>query len=152
MNTKEIEFMLEALEEARKAMDEDEVPVGAVVVIDEQIVARAHNQMEQNNDATAHAEILALQIASAKYGRRLNQATIFTTLEPCPMCAGAIILARIKKLVYGADDPKAGAAGSVINLFQPGLFNHNVEVKGGLLEKECGILISEFFQSKRIKK
>jgi tRNA(adenine34) deaminase len=143
-------MMREALQLAEKAYKQNEVPVGALIVLEGRIIARAFNQKEKLQDPTAHAEILAIQEACRYLNSwHLDNATIYVTLEPCPMCAYAIIQARIKNLVFGTGDPKAGAAGSVVNLFQKKLFNHDVEVIGGILEKECGALLKKFFQNKR---
>ncbi|WP_073257624.1 tRNA adenosine(34) deaminase TadA [Caldanaerovirga acetigignens] len=143
-------FMGEALKEARKAFDIDEVPVGAVIVKDGSIIARAYNTREMSQDATAHAEILAIKKACEAMGSwRLIGCTLYVTLEPCPMCAGAIILARLDRVVFGAWDPKAGAAGSVVNLFEVERFNHHPEVISGVLAEECGALLKEFFRQKR---
>lgn len=142
--------MGEALKEARKAFDIDEVPVGAVIVKDGSIIARAYNTREMSQDATAHAEILAIKKACEAMGSwRLIGCTLYVTLEPCPMCAGAIILARLDRVVFGAWDPKAGAAGSVVNLFEVERFNHHPEVISGVLAEECGALLKEFFRQKR---
>lgn len=143
-------FMGEALKEAQKAFDMDEVPVGAVIVKDGSIIARAHNTREMSQDATAHAEILAIRKACEAVGSwRLIGCSLYVTLEPCPMCAGAIILARLDRVVFGAWDPKAGAAGSVVNLFEVERFNHHPEVISGVLAEECGALLKEFFRQKR---
>ncbi|MBM3246676.1 MAG: nucleoside deaminase [Candidatus Omnitrophica bacterium] len=145
-------YMSEALKEARKAFDEDEVPIGAVIVHKGRIVARGHNQVERLKDATAHAEMLALTSAASYLGAKwLSGASIYVTIEPCPMCAGALVLARVKNLYFGAKDPKAGACGSVANIVNHKKLNHRVEVKGGISEKECGLLLKEFFKKKRIK-
>jgi tRNA(adenine34) deaminase len=143
-------FMKRALEEAKLAFDKGEVPVGVVIVKDGEIIARAHNLKETLFDATAHAELLAIRQA-CEYLRnwRLVGCELYTTLEPCPMCAGAIVLARIKKLVYGASDPKTGACGSVINLFQNEQFNHHVEVVAGVLAEESLNLLQPFFKALR---
>jgi tRNA(adenine34) deaminase len=143
-------FMRKALEEAKLAFDKGEVPVGVVIVKDGEIIARAHNLKETLFDATAHAELLAIRQA-CEYLRnwRLVGCELYTTLEPCPMCAGAIVLARIKKLVYGASDPKTGACGSVINLFQNEQFNHHVEVVAGVLAEESLNLLQPFFKDLR---
>ncbi|MCF6097606.1 tRNA adenosine(34) deaminase TadA [Thermovorax subterraneus] len=142
--------MGEALKEAQKAFDMDEVPVGAVIVKDGSIIARAHNTREMSQDATAHAEILAIRKACEAVGSwRLIGCSLYVTLEPCPMCAGAIILARLDRVVFGAWDPKAGAAGSVVNLFEVERFNHHPEVISGVLAEECGALLKEFFRQKR---
>jgi tRNA(adenine34) deaminase len=143
-------FMKEALREAAKAAETDEVPVGAVVVHEGKIIARAHNQREILNDPTAHAEMIALtQAASALEEWRLEGTTLYVTLEPCPMCAGAIVNARIPRLVWGADDPKAGACRSLMNIVQDDRLNHRVECTGGILADECGEILREFFKNKR---
>lgn len=139
-----------ALKEAKKAYKKNEVPVGAVIVKDEKIITRAYNQTIKLNDPTAHAEILALRKAAKKIGNyRLNECKMYVTVEPCPMCAGALIWARIKELIFGVSDPKSGACGSVINLFTDKKFNHRVKVTFGILEEECRNLIQKFFQKKR---
>lgn len=143
-------FMREAITEAIKAAREGEVPIGAVIVFDNQIIARAHNLRETNGDPTAHAEILVLrEAASLKKHWRLPGTTLYTTLEPCPMCAGALVMARTKRLVYGASDPKAGAAGSLMNIVQDPRLNHRLEVTGGVLEEECRELLKDFFRERR---
>lgn len=143
-------FMRVALEEARKAAEEDEVPVGAVGVIGDEIIARAHNRREQLQDPLAHAEIFVIKEASSKLGTwRLTELVIYVTLEPCPMCAGAMVQARVKRLVYGLADPRAGAAGSVMNVLQHESLNHFVEVKGGVLAEESRELLRSFFAKKR---
>jgi len=145
-------FMLEALKEAQRAFDEDETPVGAVLVKDGDILAKAHNQREQLNDPTAHAELIAIKKAATKLSSwRLLDTTVYVTLEPCPMCAGALVLARIKRLVFGAFDPKSGAAGTLMNLLSDERLNHQVEVLGGVLEEESKSLLRNFFQLKRNK-
>jgi len=139
-----------ALSLAKQAYFKEEVPVGALIVSGEEVISQAYNQKEKLHDPTAHAEILALREACARTGSwHLDDATIYVTLEPCPMCAYALIQARVKRLVFGAYDPKAGAAGSVINIFKKKLFNHEVEVIGGVLEEECGELLKKFFQNRR---
>ncbi|NPV27854.1 MAG: tRNA adenosine(34) deaminase TadA [Firmicutes bacterium] len=143
-------YMREALAEAREAYAKGEVPIGAVIVRDGEIIARAHNLKETWQDPTAHAEILVIQQAvKITKGWRLSRATLYATIEPCPMCAGAIVQARIQRLVYGSRDPKAGAAGTLLNLVQFPGFNHQVEVIGGVLEEECGRIMSEFFRRLR---
>jgi len=143
-------FMGEALAEAQVAANLGDVPIGAVVVSDGQIVARAHNRREQLRDPTAHAEIDALrQAARALGGWRLPGCTLYVTLEPCVMCAGALVQARVARLVYGAADPKAGAAGSVVEVLRDARFNHVVEVTGGIREAECRALLQEFFAGLR---
>ena len=144
------EGMRAALREARVSLDADEVPVGCVIVHDGMIVGRGHNQVEALNDATAHAEIVAIGAASnALRSWRLNECTLYVTLEPCAMCSGAIILARLGRLVYGARDPKAGACGSVLDVIHEPRLNHRVEVTAGVLAEECGALLREFFARKR---
>lgn len=139
-----------ALREARASLAADEVPVGCVVVHDGLIVGRGHNQVESLQDATAHAEILAIGAASNALGSwRLNECTLYVTLEPCSMCAGAIVLARLGRLVYGAPDPKAGACGSVLDVVGERRLNHRVEVTRDVLAEECGEVLREFFRMKR---
>jgi tRNA(adenine34) deaminase len=143
-------FMSLALEEARRAADEGDVPIGAVVVYDGEIITSAHNLREGFQDPTAHAEILALREAARKLRVwRLTGATLYVTLEPCAMCAGALILARIDRLVYGADDPKAGACGSLFDIVREPRLNHRVEVLGGVMGQECGLALKEFFENRR---
>ena len=142
--------MAAALEQARLAASIGEVPVGAVVVIDGEIVAARHNERESTIDPTAHAEVLALRDAAAAVGDwRLEGASLVVTLEPCPMCAGAALAARVSRVVFGAYDPKAGAAATLYNLLVDPRFNHNAEVIGGVREDECGALLTEFFSAHR---
>ena len=142
--------MRAALREARESLARDEVPVGCVVVHDGTIVGRGHNQVESLQDATAHAEVLAIGAASNALGSwRLADCTLYVTLEPCAMCAGAIVLARLGRLVYGAADPKAGACGSVLDVIGEKRLNHTVPVTHGVLEAECGELLRQFFLRKR---
>ena len=144
--------MSEALKEARKAAQEDEVPVGCVIVQERKIIARGHNQVECLNDPTAHAEMIAITQATNYLGSKwLNGASIYVTIEPCSMCAGAFVLARIGGLIYGADDPKTGACESVVNVINNKDLNHRIEVKKGILEQECSGLLKEFFKNKRRK-
>lgn len=146
-------FMLEAIKEAKKAESKKESPVGAVVVYDGKIIARAHNLRETKQNTISHAELLAIQKANNRVGSwRLEDCDLYVTLEPCPMCAGAIIQSRIKKLYFGAYDKKAGAAGSKCNLFEEGLFNHNVDVFGGIMEETCSNMLSDFFKRLREEK
>ena len=146
-------FMKMALAEAEKGFKKDEVPVGAVVVADGKVIARAHNLRESLVDPTAHAEILALKKAGRKLGGwRLNEATLYTTLEPCPMCAGAVVHSRIKELIYGADDPKAGACGSIMNVVSSGHLNHRVKVTSGIMKAECSEILRKFFRKLRSRK
>ena len=139
-----------ALDEAEDAADAGEAPVGAVIVRDGEVVARGANAMAASADATAHAELLAIHAASAVLGdARLTGCTLYVTLEPCAMCAGAIVLARLDRVVFGAWDSKAGMAGSVADLLRHPKLNHRPEVQGGVLEKECGELLSKFFRKRR---
>ena len=142
--------MRAALRLAKEAALADEVPVGCVIVHDGMIIARGRNQVEVLEDATAHAEILAIGSASTAMGSwRLSDCTLYVTLEPCAMCAGAIVLARMGRLVYGAADPKAGACGSVLNVIHEPRLNHRAEVTSGVLAEECGRVLREFFLRKR---
>ncbi len=144
------EFMQVALAEARTAAGEGEVPVGAVAVLEGKVVARGHNRTIALNDPTAHAEILALRGAAACLGNyRLNGVDLYVTLEPCAMCAGALVQARIRRLVYGADDPKAGAVCSCARLLEAPFLNHRIEVSFGVLGEACGALLQEFFLERR---
>jgi tRNA(adenine34) deaminase len=148
--TSDEHFMDEALRQARLAYDANEVPVGAVIVHEGTIIACAHNQIELLKDATAHAEILAItQAANALGDWRLDGTTMFVTKEPCPMCAGAIVLSRIKRLVYGVRDDRAGAAGSVFNITAGKGLNHTVEVTAGVKETEAREFLQSFFREKR---
>ncbi len=143
-------FMRAALDEARTAAAHDDVPVGAVVVVSGQIVGRAGNERELRSDPTAHAEVLALKSASQTLGSwRLEGATLYVTLEPCPMCAGAVLLARLERLVYGPQDPRAGAALSLYNIVQDPRLNHRVDVTYGVLEGESRSLLRSFFELQR---
>ena len=143
-------MMLRALAEAARAEKEGEVPVGAVIVRNEQIIASAHNQREQLRDPTAHAEMIAItQAAEAVGGWRLTNCTLYVTLEPCPMCAGAILQARIPRIVYGASDPKAGAVDSLYEMLADSRLNHQSEVVRGVLADQCGGLLTGFFQAQR---
>ena len=146
--------MKEALKEAKKAYDKLEVPVGAVIVKEGKIIARAHNLKETKYDTTKHAEILAIQKASKKLNNwRLIDCDMYVTLEPCSMCAGAIINSRIRKVYIGALDEKTGAAGSVLNFFEDFTFNHNVEVEKGIMQEECETMLKNFFKMlRKIKK
>ncbi|MDQ0273886.1 tRNA adenosine(34) deaminase TadA [Cytobacillus purgationiresistens] len=146
-------YMLEAIAEAKKAEKLEEVPIGAVIVLNGEIIARAHNLRETKQSATAHAELLAIEAACEKLGTwRLEEAVLYVTLEPCPMCSGSIILSRIKRVVYGAKDPKGGCAGTLMNLLEDTRFNHQSEVEPGVLETECGALLSTFFSNIRKRK
>jgi len=146
-------YMLEAIEEAKKAGQINEVPIGAGIVLDGEVIARAHNLRETKQSSIAHAEVLAIDQACQKLGTwRLEDAILYVTLEPCPMCAGAIMLSRVKKVVYGAKDPKGGCAGTFMNILQVERFNHQSEVVTGVLEAECGALLSDFFRNLREEK
>jgi len=143
-------FMAEALKEARIAAEEGEVPVGAVIVHEGRVIARAHNQRETLNDPTAHAEMIALTQASATLGRwRLTDTTVYVTLEPCTMCAGALVLARVGRLVFAAPDPKAGACGSLYDIVTDPRLNHRVAVTEGVLRAEASELLQTFFRERR---
>jgi tRNA(adenine34) deaminase len=144
------QFMRAAFEEARRALGHDDVPVGAVVVVDGEVIASGHNERELRGDPTAHAEIIALRAAAAHVGSwRVLDATLYVTLEPCTMCAGAIVLARLPRVIYGTADPKAGAAGSVIDVLAEPRFNHRPEVEAGVLQAECAGLLVDFFAARR---
>ena len=149
----EEKFMYQALKEAEKAYNKLEVPVGCVIVKDGKIIARAHNLKETKMDTTKHAEILAIQKASKKLKSwRLIDCEMYVTLEPCPMCAGAIIQSRIKKIYYGTNDWKTGAVGSVLNLFDDYTFHHKVEYQDGILQNECENILKDFFKELRKNK
>lgn len=146
------QYMRIALDQAKIAEANGDVPIGAVIVHKDQIIAKAYNQREQLQDPTAHAEIIALtQAASALENWHLNGCTMYVTLEPCCMCAGALVLARIDRLVYGCDDPKAGACKSLYNIVQDKRLNHRVEVTSGVLAEECSKILQTFFACKRQK-
>lgn len=150
MQKEDIQFMELALKEAERAFREDEVPVGAVVVMNGKVVGRGRNRRERLRLVTAHAELEAMQKASRKIAAwRLENCDLYVTLEPCPMCAGAIIQARIRRLVFGAYDPKGGAAGGVVDLLGQKLFNHQVAVVGGILEERCSQNLKRYFTMKR---
>jgi tRNA(adenine34) deaminase len=143
-------FMRLALREAERAMEHDDVPIGAVLVHDGEVLATGRNEREERQDPTAHAEVLALREASGKLGSwRVLDSVLYVTLEPCAMCAGAIVLARVPRVVFGAWDPKAGAAGSVLDVLAEPRLNHRPDVSGGLLADECGALLSSFFARRR---
>ena len=150
MNVTDAAYMRLALEEARRAASQGEVPVGAVVVFGEQIIGRGGNRNIAENDPTAHAEVVALRQAAARLGNyRLAGCTLYVTVEPCAMCAGAAVLARIERLVYGCDDPKAGAIRSLYQIADDPRLNHRVEVTSGVLAEECSALLRTFFAEKR---
>ena len=146
------QFMKLAIEQAKIAEENGDVPIGAVIVYENQIIGKAYNQREQLRDPTAHAEIIALtQAAAARQSWRLNGCTMYVTLEPCPMCAGALVLARMDRLVYGCDDPKTGACGSLYNIVQDERLNHRLEVTSGVLQEQCREQLQEFFAKRRIE-
>src|SRR5487761_1704762 len=145
-----LKFMHMALREARRGMSEGEVPVGAVVVYEGAVIARAHNGPVRRNDPTAHAEVLALRQAARKLGNyRLNGCCLYVTIEPCAMCAGALALARVRELIFGAADPKAGALGSALTVLNHPKLNHQIIVRGGVLEKDCASILRGFFRQRR---
>ena len=147
------EWMRVAIEEAKKAEALSEVPIGAIVVHQGQIIGRGHNLRETTQNATTHAEMIAIQEACKAIGSwRLEETQLYVTLEPCPMCSGAMILSRVKEVYFGAYDPKGGTAGTLMNLLEDERFNHQAEVEGGILEEECGELLSVFFRNLRAKK
>lgn len=153
MKTMDELFMLEAMKQAKKAKLIDEVPIGCVIVKDGCIIARGHNLREKKQISTAHAEIIAIEKACKKLGTwRLEDCDLYVTLEPCPMCSGAILQARIKRVIYGATDPKGGCIESCMNMYEIHGFNHYPEVNSGVLEEECSQLLKEFFKKKRIQK
>ncbi|WP_416656032.1 tRNA adenosine(34) deaminase TadA [Bacillus amyloliquefaciens] len=146
-------YMREAIKEAKKAEAKGEVPIGAVLVLHDEIVARAHNLRETEQRSLAHAEMLAIDEACRELGTwRLEDAVLYVTLEPCPMCAGAVVLSRVDKVVFGAFDPKGGCTGTLMNLLQEERFNHQAEVVSGVLEEECGEMLSAFFRKLRRQK
>jgi len=146
-------FMRVAIEAAKVAEENGDVPIGAVIVYENKIIAKAYNQREQLADPTAHAEIIALTQAAAAIGnRRLDGCTMYVTLEPCCMCAGALVLSKIDRLVYGCDDPKTGACGSLYNIVQDERLNHRLEVTSGVLRNEYHKLLQDFFRKKRLEK
>ena len=146
-------FMLEAIIEAKKAREMAEVPIGAVIVHEGEIIARGHNLRETSQETLSHAELIAIAEANEKIGSwRLEDCTLYVTLEPCPMCAGAIVQSRIKRVVYGAPDPKAGCAGTLFNLLEEPRFNHQTELESGVMQDECASLLTDFFKALRNKK
>ena len=147
-----LHFMKEALIEANIAFEKNEVPIGCVIVRNNEIIARSHNLREQLQTTNSHAEILAIMDANKVVGSwRLEDCTLYTTLEPCVMCAGTIVQARIKNVIFGAYDPKGGCAGTIFNLLQVPEFNHQTEITGGILEEECKLILSTFFKNLRKK-
>ncbi|MFH1845991.1 MAG: tRNA adenosine(34) deaminase TadA [Candidatus Omnitrophota bacterium] len=143
-------YMTQALRQAEKAFDAEEVPVGAVIVYKDQIIARAHNQIKTLKDPTAHAEMIAItQAAAFVQNERLIDCDLYVTIEPCSMCVGAAVLGRVRTIIYGANDPKTGACGSGIDLVNKGPFNHKLKIINGVLEAECRTIIQDFFLDKR---
>jgi tRNA(adenine34) deaminase len=143
-------YMRMAIDQAYIAEENGDVPIGAIIVHENRVIARAHNQRQLLNDPTAHAEMIALTQASEAVGNwRLHGCTIYVTLEPCPMCAGALVLARVDRLVFGTDDPKAGACGSLYNIVQDGRLNHRLEIVSGVLQEDCRYQLQAFFQRRR---
>ncbi|MGM0924739.1 MAG: tRNA adenosine(34) deaminase TadA [Bacillota bacterium] len=150
---KDTVYMELAIKEALKAKAIGEVPIGAVIVHNDEVVGSGYNLRESEQRSIAHAEMIAIDQACATMGTwRLEDATLYVTLEPCPMCAGAIVLSRVKRVVYGAADPKGGCAGTLMNLLDEKRFNHQVEVVKGILEEECGLMLSDFFRDLRKQK
>lgn len=150
---KKEKFMKEAIKQAKKAYDKEEIPVGAVIVKDGKIIARGYNKKEEKKDTTQHAEIIAIQKASRKIGAwRLQDCEMYVTLEPCAMCTGALIQARLKRVYIGTMDSKTGACGSVLNLLEDYKFNHKVEVETNIMQKECEKILKDFFKYLRSKK
>ncbi len=150
---RDVYYMNEAIEEALKAKEKGEVPIGCIIVLNDEIIARGHNLRETEQNALAHAEMIAIEEACWYTNSwRLEEAELYVTLEPCPMCAGGIIMSRIKRVIYGARDPKGGCAGTLMNLLQYERFNHRCEVKSGVLEEKCGQLLTDFFKELREKR
>ncbi len=146
----DLDYMRLALGEAHKALDHDDVPIGAVAVVGDTVVAAAHNERELRSDPTAHAEILALRAAAEHLGRwRLHDVTLYTTVEPCPMCAGALVAARVLRVVYGAADERAGAGYSLYNILQDPRLNHECRLTTGVLAEQCAAVIQDFFRARR---
>lgn len=153
IEAEDVKFMRQALREAQRAFNEQEVPVGAVIIQNGRVMARAHNRPRSLNDPTAHAEILALRRAGRKLGNyRLTDCTLYVTIESCAMCAGAIIQARLRRVVFGARDSKAGADGSVLSVLNHPKLNHHVEVSNGVLADDCVSILRDFFRARRKKK
>ncbi|MFD2923918.1 tRNA adenosine(34) deaminase TadA [Halobacillus naozhouensis] len=150
---KDEHYMQLAIEQAKRARALGEVPIGAVIVYQEEVIASGYNQRETSQLASSHAEIISIEKANEIIGSwRLEKCTLYVTLEPCPMCAGAIVQSRVPRVVYGAPDPKAGCAGTLMNLLQEDRFNHQSDVIGGIMEEECGKLLKDFFRELREKK
>ncbi|MFH1492842.1 MAG: tRNA adenosine(34) deaminase TadA [Candidatus Omnitrophota bacterium] len=145
-------FMHQALREAKKASGHEDVPVGALIVYEDKIISRACNQVELLHDPTAHAEMIALTAATNFFKAKwLKKCSMYVTIEPCSMCAGALVLARIKEVFFGAADPKAGACGSALNIANNSKLNHRIKVKSGILSQDCAALLQEFFRKQRLK-
>ena len=152
MDRRDQKFMAEALKEAEKSASFDEVPVGAIIVKNDRIIARGHNLREKKHDPTAHAEIVAIRKACKKMRSwRLEGCTMYVTIEPCAMCAGTLLWTRIDRIVFGANDPKGGAIGSSFNLFEVKNINHHPKITRGVLDQKCGSLMTSFFRNKRTK-
>lgn len=148
--TEDEKFMALALKEAKKAKKIDEVPIGAVLVLDGKVIAKGYNKRESTNDPTMHAEIVAIRKACKEFNSwRLVNCTLYVTIEPCSMCAGTLLWSRVKRIVYGANDPKGGALGSSYNLFEQPHLNHHPEITGGVLKDRCSKIVSNYFKSKR---
>ncbi len=146
----DLRFMAEAIKQAEEAEKAGEVPIGAVIIKDGEVLAAERNRREELNDATAHAEILLIRQAGEKLGGwRLSECTLYVTLEPCPMCAGALVLARLHRLVFGAPDPKAGAVVSLYDLVRDSRLNHSLKVSGGVMQEQCAALLRDFFRQRR---
>jgi tRNA(adenine34) deaminase len=146
-------YMQLAIEQAKKALEKDEVPIGAIIVHQDEVIASGFNVREKSQETLSHAELIAIQQANKRIGSwRLEDCTLYVTLEPCPMCAGAIVQSRIKRVVYGATDPKAGCAGTLMNLLDQKQFNHQADVTSGVMEQECSELLSNFFKALRERK
>ncbi|MHA6252951.1 tRNA adenosine(34) deaminase TadA [Oceanobacillus sp. CAU 1775] len=153
MQNQDEKYMREAIIEAKKAEQLDEVPIGAVIVYQDEVIARGYNLRETSQETLTHAELIAIKAANKKIGSwRLEDCTLYVTLEPCQMCAGAIVQSRVKRVVYGAADPKAGCAGTLMNLLDDERFNHQAEVTKHVLEAECSSLLTDFFKALREKK
>lgn len=152
-SNKDQQYMRMAVEAAKVAAENGDVPIGVVIVQGERVIGRAYNQRQQLQDPTAHAEIIALtQAAAALENWHLNGCTMYVTLEPCPMCAGALVLSRMDRLVYGCDDPKAGACGSLYDIVRDGRLNHRLQVTAGVLQEECKTQLQDFFKKRRNEK
>ena len=146
-------FMKKAIDQALTAQENGDVPIGCIITFNDRVIAKGYNQREQLIDPTAHAEMIALtQASDAQKSWRLHGCTLYVTLEPCPMCAGALVLSRIDRVVFGCCDPKTGAAGSIYNILQDDRLNHQVQITKGVLEKDCSFLLKNFFANRRLEK